>query len=139
MYKEEETSSSNFSPDKIPKNRHMSQRVLTLPPCLRGEIQLPASKSISARALVLGALSGTREIRNLSDCEDTCVMRQALQQPPRTKVDVRAAGTAMRFLTALFATRPGEQRLLTGTEPWLGNQRGEIRHRTDAQKLLCLV
>lgn len=94
----------------------MSQRVLTLPPCLRGEIQLPASKSISARALVLGALSGTREIRNLSDCEDTCVMRQALQQPPRTEVDVRAAGTAMRFLTALFATSPGEERLLTGTQ-----------------------
>ena len=83
-------------------------------------MQLPASKSISNRALVLNALSGApmRLISNLSDCDDTMVMMLALSLPPI--INVGAAGTAMRFLTALLSVTPGTF-TLTGTE--------RMRHR----------
>ena len=42
-------------------------------------VQLPASKSICNRALILNALSySPYEIQNLSDCDDTDVMVKAL-------------------------------------------------------------
>ena len=46
-------------------------------------INLPASKSISNRALVINALSGSKEVpENLSDCDDTDVMVAALRDMP---------------------------------------------------------
>jgi 3-phosphoshikimate 1-carboxyvinyltransferase len=74
----------------------------------------PASKSISNRALLLHALSGGSELPdNLSDCDDTRVMLAALMGQ-HTEVDIQAAGTAMRFLTAYFALTGGTH-VLTGT------------------------
>ena len=82
---------------------------------LRGRIVLPASKSISNRALVLNALSGNTLLPdNLSDSDDTQVMLRALQEMPET-IDIGAAGTAMRFLTAYLSVTPGEH-TITGTE-----------------------
>ena len=78
-------------------------------------IFLPASKSISNRVAILNALSPVPQpLYNLSDSDDTAVMLDALCTDRET-VDLRAAGTAMRFLTAYFASRPG-QRTLTGTD-----------------------
>lgn len=78
-------------------------------------IKLPASKSISNRALVIHALSkGDLLPQNLSVCDDTEVIVNAMQQNPHV-VDIKAAGTAMRFLTAYFAVTPGDH-VLTGTE-----------------------
>lgn len=78
-------------------------------------IQLPASKSISNRALILGALSySPYEIGNLSDCDDTEVMVEALNSNGN-RFDIKAAGTAMRFLTAFLAKVVGEW-TITGTE-----------------------
>ena len=78
-------------------------------------ISLPASKSISNRVAILNALSPVPQpLYNLSDSDDTAVMLDALCTDRET-VDLRAAGTAMRFLTAYFASRPG-QRTLTGTD-----------------------
>ncbi len=90
------------------------QYILHAPATLQAHIQLPASKSISNRVLILHALSGgaTRP-DNLSDCDDTHVMIRALDHPSDT-VDIGAAGTAMRFLTAYFSVTPGV-RILTGT------------------------
>lgn len=87
-----------------------------LPPSsLRAEVGLPASKSISNRALVICALSGGGELpSNLSDCDDTDVIVKALRDMPPT-IDIKAAGTAMRFLTAYLSTVEGCH-LLTGTE-----------------------
>lgn len=81
---------------------------------LQALIHLPSSKSISNRVLILHALSGG-DIRpdNLSDCDDTHVMVRALEHPSDI-VDIGAAGTAMRFLTAYLSVTPGI-RLLTGT------------------------
>lgn len=91
------------------------QYKITAPASLDTTIKLPASKSISNRALIIHALSqGDVLPDNLSQCDDTDVMVAALRDNPYT-VDIKAAGTAMRFLTAYFAATPGEH-ILTGTE-----------------------
>ena len=90
---------------------------LKAPTLLRTQIDLPASKSLSNRALTICALSGCDPalVENLSDCDDTRVMRQWLSMRPQT-VDIGAAGTAMRFSTALLAVSEGEQHVITGSE-----------------------
>ena len=107
---------------------------ITAPSELRATPQLPASKSISNRALVISALAcrsdadchgmlydAARLPENLSDCDDTKTMLQALAMldgrsgKADVVIDIGAAGTAMRFLTALLATSEGSF-LLTGTE-----------------------
>lgn len=78
-------------------------------------INLPASKSISNRALILNSLSfSPYEIENLSDCDDTKVMVEAFNSEDNL-FDVKAAGTSMRFLTAFLSRVPGEW-IITGTE-----------------------
>ena len=87
---------------------------------LRGKVNLPASKSISNRALIIYALSqqGKRfqvdGLGNVSDCDDTRVMMEALTKNPEV-MDIGAAGTAMRFLSAYLSVS-GETHVLTGTE-----------------------
>lgn len=82
---------------------------------LRGTVRLPASKSISNRALILNALSySPYEVENLSDCDDTQRMIDALTSNDRD-FNVGAAGTTMRFLTAFLSKVVGEW-TLTGTE-----------------------
>lgn len=94
----------------------MTQYQLTAPGQLRYNVTLPASKSISNRALIIHALSGGQVIpENLSDCDDTEVIIRALREKPHD-IDIKAAGTAMRFMTALLSVREGEEHLLTGTE-----------------------
>lgn len=88
---------------------------LTAPQHLDAEICLPASKSISNRALVIYALSGNGILPdNLSDCDDTEVIIKALKDMPEV-IDIKAGGTAMRFMTALLAVGEGEH-VITGTE-----------------------
>ncbi len=92
-----------------------SSVLLTSPGQLKGEVVLPSSKSICNRALLINAMCPVQaEIENLSDCDDTRVLQRALSTMS-SKVDVGAAGTAMRFLTAYLAIADGEF-LLTGTE-----------------------
>ena len=93
---------------------------ITSPGQLRANVSLPASKSISNRALIIYALSGCRQLpENLSDCDDTEVIVRALKTMPEV-IDIKAAGTAMRFMTALLAATahlsPLASHLLTGTE-----------------------
>ncbi|MCD8304502.1 MAG: 3-phosphoshikimate 1-carboxyvinyltransferase [Prevotellaceae bacterium] len=96
----------------------MESITLAAPTRLRAVINLPASKSISNRALVLSALSGgVHPPINLSDCDDTRVMLRALQGCD-TLVDIGAAGTAMRFLSAYFSVTKGCHEI-TGTERML--------------------
>lgn len=88
--------------------------ILTAPEKINATIDLPASKSISNRALIINALSGSSVTPdNLSDCDDTKVILNALRDMPET-IDIKAAGTAMRFLTAYLAATPGKH-VLTGT------------------------
>ena len=86
------------------------------PARLNHTAQLPASKSISNRALIIHALSGGHILPdNLSDCDDTEVIIAALRDNPY-EINIKAAGTAMRFMTALLSVREGEEHVLTGTE-----------------------
>lgn len=82
---------------------------------LSAEVHLPASKSISNRALLLAALSKTplSALTNISDCDDTRAMLTALGSESEI-VDVGAAGTAMRFLTAYFCLS-AKPHVLTGS------------------------
>ena len=108
------------------------QYLLNAPASLHATVQLPASKSISNRALILHALSGgvTRP-ENLSDCDDTQVMIHALDHMPDV-IDIHAAGTAMRFLTAYLCVTPGTH-TITGTERM---QQRPIRILVDALRTL---
>jgi len=82
-------------------------------------ISLPASKSLSNRALILDYLSGeVSTIHNLSDSDDTRILKKVLESISlnhKGTINVGAAGTAMRFLTAYLAQYPGEW-TLTGDE-----------------------
>lgn len=90
------------------------------------EIDLPASKSLSNRALIMNALAGGRgELEHISDCDDTQVMLAAFDDDTSKFVftadgarivDIGAAGTSMRFLTAYFASRHGAEIVMTGSE-----------------------
>ena len=97
------------------QNINNMQYHISAPSKIDTTIALPASKSISNRAMIIHALSGGSTLPdNLSDCDDTEVIRLALEHSPQT-VDIKAAGTAMRFLTAYFAATPCEH-TITGTE-----------------------
>ena len=92
------------------------QYEIKAPKELNQTIQLPASKSISNRALVIHALTGGSILpENLSDCDDTRVIIRALRENPY-EIDIMAAGTAMRFMTAYLSVKEGEEHVLTGTE-----------------------
>ncbi len=93
----------------------MSTYIIKAPAEIAGEVALPKSKSISNRLLILSALSGSGRMPDgLSDSDDTRVMLEALGSDMK-KVDIGAAGTSMRFLTAYLATRPGVHEI-TGSE-----------------------
>lgn len=78
-------------------------------------IQINGSKSISNRLLILEQLFGNLLIENLSDSEDTFVMRKALESDSEI-INIHHAGTAMRFLTSYFAIQEGKTIILTGSE-----------------------
>lgn len=97
------------------------QYKIKAPNVLRHTAKLPASKSISNRVLVIHALTGGHTLpSNLSDCDDTEVIVEALNHNPY-EINIKAAGTAMRFMTAYLAVKDGEEHVLTGTE--------RMRHR----------
>lgn len=91
--------------------------------CDDKQIALPTSKSLSNRALILRGLCGEGcEIACLSDCDDTKVMLAAFSETqnsfPKSQnlIDIGAAGTSMRFLTAYFASKEGDDVVMTGSE-----------------------
>lgn len=90
---------------------------LSAPPTgiLKGEVRITGSKSESNRLLLLQALYPGIRIENLSNSDDSEVMQQALASDSGT-IDIHHAGTAMRFLTAYFASREGRDVILTGSD-----------------------
>ena len=89
---------------------------ITVPQAIEATIALPASKSVSARALVINALCRDEcELRNVAVCDDTHSLVQGLELECGT-IDVGAAGTAMRFLTAFHACKPGHDVVIDGCE-----------------------
>jgi 3-phosphoshikimate 1-carboxyvinyltransferase len=77
-------------------------------------LQLPTSKSLSNRALLIAALCQQPcTLHHLSDADDTRLLAQALHHPS-DHCYVGAGGTTLRFLTAYSAIASGT-RLLSGT------------------------
>jgi 3-phosphoshikimate 1-carboxyvinyltransferase len=89
---------------------------ISAPKYIDSVITLPASKSISNRALIINALAGSNNVpENLSCCDDTDVTVAALRDMPY-EIDIKACGTAMRFLTAYLSSTPCGEHIITGTE-----------------------
>lgn len=83
---------------------------------IQAEIKLPLSKSISNRVLLINALTGNKgSIKCVAQCDDTDAMKAALSSSAET-INIGAAGTAMRFLTAYFAVSEGRDVILDGSE-----------------------
>ena len=80
----------------------------------KATITLGGSKSESNRLLVLQALFDNLTITNLSSSDDSNALIEALSID-KGIVDIHHAGTAMRFLTAYFATQEGREVTLTGS------------------------
>ncbi|MGS2727656.1 3-phosphoshikimate 1-carboxyvinyltransferase [Psychroserpens sp. BH13MA-6] len=78
-------------------------------------ITITGSKSESNRLLLLQALFPELVIKNCSNSDDSKVMAKALAGDDSI-IDIHHAGTAMRFLTAFFASRPGKEVVLTGSQ-----------------------
>lgn len=82
---------------------------------IKAVVNLPSSKSISNRALIINALSyNPYPLHNLSDSDDTKVLSTAFNSN-KNKFDIGHAGTAMRFLTAFLSKIVGEWEI-TGSE-----------------------
>jgi len=90
---------------------------------VKGTLQLPFSKSISNRLMIIKAQTqGNFKITNLAGADDTLLLADLLRQIDKSKdhkgiveLDTGNAGTAMRFLTAYLSSIPGTW-ILTGSE-----------------------
>lgn len=90
------------------------QYLIQAPSSVDASVALPASKSISNRALIIRALSEhAPTLHNVAHCDDTDVMIRALESHEEV-IDIMASGTAMRFLTAYFSVQPSTH-VITGT------------------------
>lgn len=90
------------------------------PVCITGpkghitaSISLPLSKSICNRLLILQAIEPSIGITALSSADDTRLMQESLRSNEKT-VDLKNAGTCVRFLTAYFAAA-GKHKIITGS------------------------
>lgn len=86
-------------------------------------VEMPLSKSIANRALVLAAMTDGAPRPKCPDCADTLMLAAALDtlaalrpDDPTPEIDLGINGTAMRFLTGFVASRPGCRAVLTGPE-----------------------
>ena len=93
----------------------MDLRISTNTRDLSGKIAVTGSKSESNRLLILQAQFPEIEIENLSNSDDTRVLQKALGSSGEL-IDIHHAGTAMRFLTAYFASKPDRVVVLTGSQ-----------------------
>ena len=88
---------------------------------LKGAVQLPASKSISHRVLMIQAMCKQEiHLDNLSEAHDTVILKNLLERIKKTTgdstLDVEDAGTPFRFLTAYASTQHGRNFVLTGSK-----------------------
>lgn len=99
----------------------MNLRIFPPEGFLEARLSLPLSKSMSARALIINALTpGASPLGRVAECDDTDALLAALRgdngENGHRTVNIGAAGTTMRFLTAYYACIPGSDITLDGTE-----------------------
>lgn len=94
----------------------MNLRIFPPDDILQTSLTLPKSKSMSARALIINRIQNAADIDiELSPSSDTAALATALNSTAGN-VNIGAAGTAMRFLTAYYAAMPGTDVVLDGNE-----------------------
>ncbi|HEU4496956.1 MAG TPA: 3-phosphoshikimate 1-carboxyvinyltransferase, partial [Flavobacterium sp.] len=87
----------------------------------KSSLAITGSKSETNRLLLLQSLFPDISLQNTSDSDDSEVMAEALRLNPESRalvpqiVDIRHAGTAMRFLTAYFAMQENQEVVITGS------------------------
>jgi 3-phosphoshikimate 1-carboxyvinyltransferase len=79
------------------------------------KIQITGSKSETNRLLILQQLYDNLKIENPSVSDDSLVLQKALASS-ENEINIGHAGTAMRFLTAYFATQENREVILTGSD-----------------------
>jgi len=85
------------------------------PLSVKEKIDLPSSKSITNRLLIIQALSKNEIVlENISSSDDTRHLMEALQSAENL-IDIGHAGTSMRFLTSFYSLF-GKEITLTGSE-----------------------
>lgn len=87
---------------------------------LETTVLLPQSKSYLARKMIIDAIAGSSPCEPQQPCDDIVVLASALAATG-SDIDLRAAGTALRLLTAYFAATPGSEVVLDGDS--------SLRHR----------
>ncbi|MAX70149.1 MAG: 3-phosphoshikimate 1-carboxyvinyltransferase [Flavobacteriaceae bacterium] len=78
-------------------------------------VKITGSKSESNRLLLLQSLYPQIIFENLSNSDDSVLMKKALDSKD-SLIDIHHAGTAMRFLTAYFSTQAGREIEITGSK-----------------------
>ncbi len=119
----------------------MAQKIILTPPIkkISSTVILPGSKSLTNRSLILASLAkGKSVLKDASLSDDSLVLINALKilgtkittqpgqitvfgtggkfLPVKTTLNLKAAGTSLRFLTALCAAIPNTQVILKGTK-----------------------
>ena len=91
---------------------------LTIKPDFEAIVRLPVSKSIANRELLINSQcimqNSQFSILNSQLCDDILMMQRGLTAQDGDTIDVDGAGTALRFLTAYWATRQGCTVTITG-------------------------
>ena len=88
---------------------------LTSPHKIDASIQLPPSKSVAARAVVINAIQGIVPVIPPGACDDVNIIASALLGSDY-HINVGASGTAMRFLTAYYAVHQGQNVIIDGSD-----------------------
>jgi 3-phosphoshikimate 1-carboxyvinyltransferase len=99
----------------------MDYRIFPPEEMIETTVELPLSKSICNRLLIINALNPTATpMEVVADCDDSRSMADILSHRDQAtggqRFDVGAAGTAFRFLTAYFAATEGSDIVLDGSE-----------------------
>lgn len=99
----------------------MNYRIFPPEEMMMATIELPLSKSISNRMLIINALTPGGDVPvRIADCDDTNLLAKAIADASAVKgeieVNTGAAGTATRFITAYLCAREGISANVDGSE-----------------------
>ncbi|WGH26692.1 MAG: 3-phosphoshikimate 1-carboxyvinyltransferase [Candidatus Shikimatogenerans bostrichidophilus] len=81
-------------------------------------INISGSKSESNRLLIIKKLFNKLELINLSNSNDTKIMINSLKKEKKNKINIKDAGTVMRFLISYFTItiKNKKKKILTGSK-----------------------
>ena len=94
----------------------MNYKILHPTKVVECEINLPSSKSISNRLLIIKSLCMENfKIENISISDDTINLQKAISSKENT-INIGDAGTSFRFLTSYLSIQTGQEFILTGSD-----------------------